>query len=130
MRIIVAGDRFWNCDQVAENIVRRLVAHYGSDIVIALGGGPGVDQSFSMACRRLGVTIDLYLADLSHLGDDRFGNRELLRRGAGLCILVHRSTLDEGSRDLAQQAIAAGVPTYLIDSEHGNPRRLVAGDAR
>jgi hypothetical protein len=127
MRIIVGGDRFWNCDQVAENIVRWLVARYGPNIVIALGGAPGVDQSFSMACRRLGVTIDVYLADFSHLGDHRFGNRELLRRGAGMRIIVYRSMLDEGHRDLAQQAVAAGVPTYLIDLEAGNPRRMTAG---
>jgi len=124
------GNRFWNCDQVAENIVRRLAARYGPKIVIAVGGAPGVDQSFSMACRRLGVTIDLYLVDFSHLGDHRFCNREMLGRGAGICIIVHRSTVDEGCRDLAQQAIASGVPTYLIDSQDGNPRRMTAGDGK
>jgi hypothetical protein len=35
-------------------------------------------------------------------------------RGAGLCVIVHRSILDAGSKDLAQQAPALGVPTYLI----------------
>ena len=103
---------------------------YGPNIVIALGGAPGVDQSVSMACRRLGVTIDLFMADFIHLGDHHFCNRELLRRGAGLCVIVHSSTLDERCRDLAQQAIAAGVPTYLIDSQDGKPRRMMAGDAR
>ena len=37
--------------------------------------------------------------------------------------------LDEGSRDLARQAVAAGVPPYLIDSEEGKPKRRNEGDA-
>ncbi len=39
-------------------------------------------------------------------------------------------TLDEVSKDLVQQAIAAEMPIYLIDSEEGTPRRIRAGDER
>ncbi len=92
--------------------------------MIGLGSDCGVDWAFSQACDRLGVAKDVFLADFSHLGDYRFANRELIRRGPGLCIIVHRTALDEGSTDLAQQAIAAGVPTYLIDNEQGTPKRL------
>jgi hypothetical protein len=80
MRIIIAGDRFWNCDRLAESLLWRLLARYGPEIVIGLGGAPGVDHSFSKACRRLGITTDIYLADFVHLGDHGFSNRELLRR--------------------------------------------------
>ncbi len=107
-----------------------LTARYGPDIVIAHGGAPGVDQSFSTACRHLGVKIDCYLADFSHLGDHRFRNREMLRAGTALCLIFHRSVLDDASNDLTRQAIAAGVPTNLIDSEDGKPKDLLAGDAR
>ena len=50
MRIVAGGDWFWRCNVLATAIVRRLVARYGADIVIALGGGNGVDQSFAVAC--------------------------------------------------------------------------------
>jgi hypothetical protein len=96
--------------------------------VIGLGGVPGVDHAFSTACRRPGITIDLYLADFSHLGDYRFSNCQLLRSGARLCIIVHHVPLDDGSKDLARQAIAAGIATYVIESEHGKPKRLNDGD--
>jgi hypothetical protein len=124
MRIIIVGDRFWDCDRLAESIFRRLVARYGPDIVIGLGGAPGVDHAFSTACRNLGIAIDLYLADFSHLGDYRFNNCQLLRSGAELCIIVHHAPLDDGSKDLARQAILAGIATYLIESENGKPTHL------
>jgi hypothetical protein len=92
--------------------------------VIGLGGASGVDHAFSTACRRLGIATDLYLADFSHFGDYRFSNRQLLRSGSGLCNIVHRALLFDGSKDLARQAIAAGIATYIIESEHGKPTRL------
>ena len=45
-------------------------------------------------------------------------------------MIVHRSLLDAGTKDMARQAIAAGVPTYLIDSEQGVRRRTRAGNPR
>ena len=54
----------------------------------------------------------------------------MLRAGAALCLIFHRSVLDDASNDLTRQAIAAGVPTNLIDSEDGKPKDLLAGDTR
>jgi hypothetical protein len=51
-------------------------------------------------------------------------------RGAELCVLVHRSLLDAGTKDLARQALAAGVPAYAIDDEQAVPSRLKEGDAK
>jgi hypothetical protein len=125
MRIVVGGDWFWRCNVLATAIVRRLVARYGAEIVIALGGGNGVDQSFAVACRALGVAIDYHPIEYYGVGDYRLENRELLRPGAALCIVFHRSMGDdERVKDLARQAIEAGVPTYLIADERGVPRRL------
>ena len=42
---MVGGDRFWRCDELAMAIVRRMVARYGPDIVIAQSGGNGVDHA-------------------------------------------------------------------------------------
>lgn len=130
MRVVIAGERHWNAADLADQIVNRLLTRYGPSIVIAHGGAPGIDHSFSLACEKLRVEVDLCLADFSHVGDHGFQNREMLRRGAELCLICHRSVLDERSSDLARQAIAAGVPTYLVNSDDGKPRRILAGDAR
>jgi YspA, cpYpsA-related SLOG family len=66
MRIIIAGERFWRCRELAVSTLRRLIVRHGTDIVIVHGGAPGVDQSFAEACRDLGVETDLCLADFSH----------------------------------------------------------------
>jgi YspA, cpYpsA-related SLOG family len=128
MRIILAGERGWNADELAKSILTRLLARYGPDIVVIHGGANGIDRSISLACKELGVMDELYLPEFSRAGDYAFQNRELLRRGAGLCLILHRSALDAGCSDLTRQAIAARVPTYLIDSEHGKPVRLTVGD--
>jgi hypothetical protein len=123
MRVIIAGERQWNHEPMAENVIRRLAKRYGT-VTIVYGGECGIDHSFSLACWKLGVEMDCVLLDYAHAGDRRFQNREMIRRGAGMCLIFHRSELDDGSRDLAHQAIAAGIPTWLIDNEEGRPRRI------
>jgi hypothetical protein len=55
----------------------------------------------------------------------------MIRAGAELCIAVHRFLANSrGTKDCVRQAIAAGIPTYLIDSEAALPRRLRGGDMR
>ncbi len=73
---------------------------------------------------------DFHSADFARLGDHRFRHREPLRPGAGLCVIVHRPPLDERSKDLPRQALAAYVPTYLIEDERAVPRRFRGGDDR
>jgi hypothetical protein len=77
------------------------------------------------------LKVKAHSDDFGHLGDGaiRIRNRAMLRR-AELCVIVHRSPSDAGTKDLARQALAAGVSTYLIDVEQGVPRRLWAGDER
>jgi hypothetical protein len=51
--------------------------------------------------------------------------------GAGVCIAVHRFLMNsKGTKDCARQAIEAGIPTYLIDSDEAKPKRLLADDPR
>jgi hypothetical protein len=82
-------------------------------------GPSATGRPHSVSCDEFGVTAELCLADFSRLGDFRFQYRELLRRGAGLCVILHRSVLDEANSNLWQQALTAAVPTWLIDSEEG-----------
>jgi hypothetical protein len=61
MRVIVTGDRHWNVPELAEDVINRLLARYGPDLVIVHGGAAGIDQSFAVACRELGVTAEAHL---------------------------------------------------------------------
>jgi hypothetical protein len=55
----------------------------------------------------------------------------MVAAGADLCIAVHRFIFNsKGTRDCARQAIEAGIPTYLIDSEKAVPKRLRKDDPR
>jgi hypothetical protein len=55
----------------------------------------------------------------------------MVASGADLCIAVHGSlATSKGTKDCVPQAIDAGIPTYLIDSDAGKPRRLLRDDER
>jgi hypothetical protein len=133
MRILVAGDRFWTCPKLAASIVRRLVARYGVGITIIHGGAPGVDESFARACRALDVTSEPHVPDWKGLGNlsRPARNKEMVESGVNLCIALHRSiTASKGTKDCIQQALAAGIPTYLIEDERAIARPMEIGDAR
>ncbi len=133
MRILVARDRFWNCHAMAAAVIRRLVERYGPDIVIVHGDATGVDESFATAAKGLGVAVEAHPADWDRLGK-RAGpirNGEMIRAGAELCLAVHRFIFNsKGTKDCVRRAIEVGIPTYPIDSERAEPKRLRARDAR
>jgi hypothetical protein len=133
MRILVAGDRHWHSDELAERVVQRIVKRYGSDVVIVNGGAPGVDWAFSKACRKLVVEMEVHTADFRTLrnvaGPAR--NREMVQAGADLCVAFHRALeTSEGTKDCVGQALAAGIAVYSIADDGGQTRRVLAGDQR
>lgn len=120
MRVIVTGDRGWECDELAAAIVGRLADRQGPDLVIVRAEAGGVASAFSRAALALGLVVE------THPDPAR-----MIERGSGLCLAVHRYL--RGSRDtreLAIRAVAAGIPTYLIDGSNPEPSRLRAGDSR
>jgi hypothetical protein len=51
--------------------------------------------------------------------------------GADLCLAVHQDIAgSKGTKGCARLAIAAGIPTWLIDSGGGEPVRLTPDDER
>jgi hypothetical protein len=149
MRIIVTGDRRWYAPELAEQVLNRLLLRHGPDLVIVHGGDTGIDHSFSEACGELGVEQEAHQArweELDHTEvviryDMRnrpynanagpIGNAEMVAAGAEMCLALHRAiSASRGTNDCARRAIAAGIPTYLIDSERAEPKRLREGDAR
>jgi hypothetical protein len=127
MRLIVTGDRHWNALELAEDVINRLLAWYGPELVIVHGGAAGIDQSFAVACRELGVTAEAHLADWRGLGNiaGPARNREMIQAGADLCLAFHRLlATSKGTKDCVRQSIAAQIPIFLIEGDEGVPRLL------
>ena len=133
MRVLITGDRHWHCSRLAADVVARLVAKYGPNIVIVHGDAEGVDRSFDAVAIAAGVAIESHSARWKDLGP-RAGpvrNAAMVDAGADLCLAVHRTLeASKGTKGCAALAIAAGIPTYLIDADDGVPRRLRADDPR
>jgi YspA, cpYpsA-related SLOG family len=133
MFILITGDRHWRCDDVAEQIINRLLARYGPDLVVVHGGAPGVDKAFSLAGRELVVAVEPHVADWKGLGNiaGPARNGEMVEAGADLCIALHRSIeTSKGTKVCVRQALAAGIPVYLIEDDQAVPKRVRAGDKR
>jgi hypothetical protein len=58
-------------------------------------------------------------------------NRETVQAGADLCIAMRRTlATSKGTKDCIRQALAAGIPVYLIEDERAIPRRVQVEDKR
>jgi hypothetical protein len=131
VRILVTGDRHWRSPALTDEVVNRLLARYGPDLVIIHGGAPGADNAFAEACRALGIMAEPHLADWKGLGNiaGPVRNREMVKSGADMCIALHRTlSTSKATKDCVRQAMSAGIPVYLIDGEQATPRRVRAGD--
>jgi hypothetical protein len=133
MRILIAGDRHWRCDDLAKQIVTRLLARYGSDLTIV--HGEAQEWTTRLPCRagELGIASEAHVADWKGLGNiaGPARNRELVQAGADLCIALHRSIeTSRGTKDCIRQALAAGIPVWLVEDERAIPRRTRADDVR
>lgn len=132
-RVIVTGDRHWYAPGLAERTVSRLVARYGPNIVMRHGKCRGIDESFEEACEAVGVEHEPHDAEKfgrwPSCGPKR--NTHMVKLGAELCLGVHRNLIaSRGTKDCMEKAIAAGIPTWLIKDDSGEPERLREGDAR
>jgi hypothetical protein len=149
MRVLVTGDRRWYAPDLAVQVVNRLLCRYGPDLVIVHGAATGIDASFAEACADLSVEQEPHPArwkDLkavgavvkydwrrhpynANAGPER--NAEMVAAGADMCVAFHRFlTESRVTKDCVRRAIEAGIPTYLIDSDKAEPRRLRADDGR
>ena len=72
----------------------------------------------------MGVAADYCRVEYDRIGDYSRQHQRMLRPGTQLCVILSRGVLDERAKDLARQAIAMGIPTYLIADERGRPRAL------
>jgi YspA, cpYpsA-related SLOG family len=134
MSVIITGDRGWDCPELAGRVVGRLAARYGREnLIIVHGAARGVDAAFHHAATLARVDKDPCPAEWERLGR-RVGpirNAAMVAKGAVLCIAVHRFLAkSKGTKDCCLQALAAGIPVWLIDSDDGEPTRLQPDDPR
>jgi hypothetical protein len=55
----------------------------------------------------------------------------MVEAGADMCIAFDRTLeYSRGTKDCISQALAAGMPVYLITGEAGRPKRIEADDVR
>ncbi len=125
-RVLVTGSRYWTCHVVARQVIARLKARYG-EVDIVQGAAAGVDHAFAEAAYEAGCGVASFPADwFKHgkaAGPKR--NAEMVAAGADLCIAVHRDLSgSKGTRDCVRQALAAGIPVWLIDSEEVTLKRI------
>jgi hypothetical protein len=131
MRIVVTGDRDSVCDELAARILRRLVVRHGRNMVIIHGNEPGVDTSFALAAKEMGIEVEARVIDRHQTGFPTVGARncELFLGGADLCLAVHnRIAACPRTLDCVRQALQRQIPTYAIENVHAIPRRLKVGD--
>ena len=58
-------------------------------------------------------------------------NKEMVDAGADLCIALHRTlATSKGTKNCVRQALAAGIPVYLIEDEQARPKRITLRDWR
>jgi hypothetical protein len=108
----------------AKQIVSRLLARYGPDLVIINRGEPGVGEAVAMACEEPDVTAEPRLANWHQTGLPSIGtkNRELTVAKPHLSVAIHQSIkTSKRTRGCVQQSLQAGIPTYLIADEVAIP---------
>lgn len=133
MTVIITGDRNWRCEALAERVVQSLIDRHGDQLTIRQGGCEGVDLAFFEQCENYRVAVESFPAkdygDWPWCGPKR--NSAMVDAGADLCLAFHRFIQQsKGTKDCACKAIRAGIPTWLVDSEDGQPVRLRADDRR
>jgi YspA, cpYpsA-related SLOG family len=131
MRILITGQRDWECRPLARAIIGRLTRKYGSKIVIVHGDGNGVDQAFQIECREGNIVLEAHPANWE-MGKraGRLRNAEMIATKPDFVIAIHRDLARKGTKDCVKQALAAGLRVYLFDHETRDARRIKADDPR
>jgi hypothetical protein len=110
---------------------------------------PGATRPANKACGEIGIDQEAHPARWDELDtpgaviryDKRkrpynanagpIRNQKMVDARADMCLAFHRAiSSSKGTKDCARRAIEAGVPTYLIDSERAEPKRLKEEDSR
>jgi hypothetical protein len=74
MRVIISGDRYWNCPELAARVVERQIARYGRQgLTIVPGADVGIDAAFARAATLAEVEQEPHPIDRQSFGLRRSG---------------------------------------------------------
>lgn len=143
-RILITGSRDWECRPLAQRVVDRLLAKYGDDLTLVIGGcASGIDINFEILAKFARVDCEIHPAKWfdfdapncvikkdsrgrdynANAGPQR--NKEMVDSGIDYCIACHQNLREsKGTKNCVSLCLKAGIPVYLIDSEDGEPRRI------
>lgn len=118
-RVLVTGDRHWDCPRLARDVLDLIAAKVG-EVTIVHGAARGVDKSFDTAARMVGFVVEPHPADWDKHGKAAGPRRnaEMCEAGADFCIAVHRDLNgSKGTKDMVRRCLADGIPVYLIATD-------------
>ena len=125
MKIAFAGDRSWDCVDMAVRCLEGLDESCEGNLWAILGPGPGVPDSF---WRAVAIAEINWIECKGDLLDPRPHDP---RYRPDYLIVAHRYLPGStATRELAIRAIKAGVTTCLIEDESGSARSIRADDYR
>ena len=111
--------------------MNRLMLRYGPGSVIVHGADDGIDSTFADACDDMGIDYEPPPAGRSMgLKAGPVRNQAIVSAGASVCLDFHQAiSASKGTKDCCRRAVKAGIPTFLIDSDRAEPKRLRQGAA-
>lgn len=122
-RILITGSRDWPCRDLAERVLDSLMRIHGDNLIVVHGDCPtGVDRAFREACENRKVTHEPHPADWAKHGKSAGPrrNQQMVDAGATKCLAFSQEIgRSRGTKDCAQRAAEAVIPTWLITSEDG-----------
>lgn len=113
IRVIMCGDRHWTDLVTVDEVIRKLVAHYGiGRLLIISGGAPGADTMAIQAAHNQGVhcaRVDaLWHKHRTAAGPMR--NAAMLKLRPHLIFAFHEDlSRSRGTRDMLAKGLRAGV---------------------
>ena len=116
-RVLVTGDRGWDCSDLARRILARLRRRYGAGLVLMLAEARagGVTESFEAKARAGGVRVETYPA----------GRNQPELAGVSFVIACHRWLPgSKATAALVRRAMAAGLRCFIVEGEDREPRRI------
>lgn len=110
--ILSAGDHESRCTNLAERVIRRVIARYETQLVIVHGYSSGVDAAFEDAAQAARIATEPH--PITGVERNYFKHRagplrnaRMVKPGADLCIVVHCNLgTSPEAKDLAAQSLA------------------------
>lgn len=128
MKVVVSGDRNYSNSRIIKTILRGLAIECeGNDefLWVIAGEAPGADTIAKEWAKDVGRYDNLVQYEGHHAQWKKYGkgagpvrNAEMLDRNPDIVLLFHDNIKNsKGTKNMRDQAVAAGVPAYLIERQ-------------